>query len=446
LGRGAVAPPSSHGYDKDALTWTSRFGPRVLAVILLTLGVSHAEAAPQVPTRLIWEGEACGRADDFAARVMQRTHAVRFVSGGERIAVRLAIEPRPEGGLDASVKIVTRGRPAVTRRIQSPDCNDALDALAIVVAISVEGRGSSGAESPAPAAARRAPPRRTPARARAPAPVPSPPEGAEPVAPSGAAATTGGAVTEPEPAPTASGASAPEPVTPTPPVEAAAVVAPEQKSTAPTASAAPPATASPPVAESAFADEPPAVVEETSQEHLTLGGGLAAQVSYGIGPEALLGGAVWLSAGWGRPGLWSPELTLSWTYQRLGGFEDPLGAADFALNAAGLALCPIRIGNGTLEVRPCGTAASGRLVSEGHETYEPQTSNRPWGSLGGTIELIAKVGIVQLRAAIGASAPLVRDGFRFGVDCDGTACAADVFHRVEPVIWSGALGAGVGIW
>src|SRR5436190_17764954 len=83
LARGAVAPQSSRGYDNGALTSTCRFGRRALAVILLTLGVSHAEGPPQVPTRLIWSGDECGRADDFAARVMQRTRAVRFVSNGE---------------------------------------------------------------------------------------------------------------------------------------------------------------------------------------------------------------------------------------------------------------------------------------------------------------------------------------------------------------------------
>ena len=101
-----------------------------------------AGAAERVPTRLVWDGSTCGSEQDFAARVMQRNRAIRFVSSGEEVAVRLSIAPGP-AGLDARVRIEAKGRAPVTRRIQSPDCDDALDALALVVAIGVEGRPAS---------------------------------------------------------------------------------------------------------------------------------------------------------------------------------------------------------------------------------------------------------------------------------------------------------------
>jgi hypothetical protein len=440
LARGAVAPPSSRGYDNGALTSTCRFGCRALAVILLTLGVSHAEGPPQVPTRLIWSGDECGRADDFAARVMQRTHAVRFVSSGERVAVRLAIERREQGGLDASVRIAARGRAAVTRRIRSPDCDDALDALALVVAISVEGRGAPATDAPSPA-------RRTaPARATKPAVGVTAPGPDAPAEPGGIGA--GGAPASP---PTAASPT-------TPPAGDAAVAEPEALPAAPVETEPPPgpgepepaaplrpAVEAPPAAESPFAAEPPAL-EEPDRERLELGAGLSAQMSLGIAPDALFGGAAWLSVGWRRPGVWSPELTASWMYQRLNAFEDKLGDADFALNAASVSLCPLRVGSRAFQARPCATFAGGQLASEGHATYQPRSRRRPWAALGGTVELVAKLGMVELRAAIGAAAPLVRDSFGFGSDCGGAACQADVFHRVEPVIWSGALGAGVGFW
>jgi hypothetical protein len=409
--------------------------------MLLSAGVSHAEAAPQVATRLIWDGGECGRADDFAARVMRRTRAVRFVSSGERIAVRLAIERRAQGGLDASVKIAARGRPAVTRRIQSPDCNDALDALALVVAISVEGRGRA-TDSSAPGAARRVAPRKTTPPAST-APVPGASDAAQP-APAKAPATTDPPALEPstEAAP-AAGAGVSETAEAPVVVEAPAPAPPAAAASAP---APPKVVAESPPEASWAADESLPVLGDARQEHLAFGGGLAAQVSLGIGPEALLGGALWVSVGWRRPGLWSPEVNLSWMYQRLDNFEDPLGDASFTLNGGSIDLCPLRIGNATFEARPCATAMSGRIVSEGHQTFEARTENRPWGAIGGTIELSARLGLVELRAAIGAAAPLVRDEYRFGGECAGRACEADVFHRVEPVIWSGALGAGVGVW
>ena len=109
-----------------------------------------ASAARTAGTTAVTTGAPVGN------RVLQRNRAIRFVASGEDIAVRLSIRQTP-GGLDARVRIESKGRAPVTRRIQSPDCDDALDALALVVAIGVESPTSTGRRARAPAvAARRA--------------------------------------------------------------------------------------------------------------------------------------------------------------------------------------------------------------------------------------------------------------------------------------------------
>ena len=359
-----------------------------------------------MPTRLVWDGAACGERDDFVARVMRRNRAIRFVPSGEEVAVRLSIQAIP-GGLDARVRIEAKGRPPVTRRIQSPDCDDALDALALVVAIGVEGHPSGAVRRPRPPKV--TPPASTPPPE--PAPVPEPPAAQPP--------------SEPEPSPVA----APEPPPPaaTQPVNGGELA----PSPRPAAEQAAPLV------------DGGATPEAVASGGLLLAVGLAAQVSVGITPEPLLGGAVWLSAEWDRAGWLAPEIVLDALHQERNGHDDSRGQADFALNALSLALCPLRLGKRTLELRPCLMGALGRLDAEGSQTYSPREQTSRWSSIGIGVSASAVLGIVELRASLAASVPLDRDSFRFGPDCVGSACEADVFHRVTPLIWSGALGAGL---
>jgi hypothetical protein len=373
-----------------------------VAAAWLWFAPARALAAPRVPTRLYYEDAVCGVAEDFSARVLRRNGAVRFVSSGERVVVRLRIERR-DGALDARVSISGRGRAPMSRRIESPDCNDALDALALVVAIGIEGR-SEGARGNA-----HSPARPTPPVAPAPEPAPAPPAAPEPEPPA------------PPPEP-----PAPEPA-PAPPPEAPVV--------------APPPAPPPRVDEGAAAPPP-----EPPEPRLAFGAGLSALASLGIAPDPLFGGAVYVVAGWESQGAFAPELVLGLSHQWLDGYERPGGDADFALNAANVELCPVRWALGVLSARPCAAAWFGRFSSEGYETYEARSATRPWATLGASAELNARFGPLELRGALGAGVPLVRDGFRFGGQCSGSACAEDAFHEVSPVIWSFAFGAGAGFW
>jgi hypothetical protein len=180
---------------------------------------------------------------------------------------------------------------------------------------------------------------------------------------------------------------------------------------------------------------------------IDIGVGVSAAASIGVAPAPLFGGALWISAGWERESVWSPELVVSAQHQRLDGLTRAGGRADFALSFASLSLCPARWGNAAFELRPCASGALGRLDVEGYSTFDPRSRQRPWWAVGGTLEGLARAGVVEFRAVFGATAPLLRDSFLFEGPCAGSSvCEADVFHHVAPVVWSGAVGVGIRIW
>ncbi len=407
------------------------------AAAALSLGLTlasmrQAHAAPAIPTRLVWHGAVCGTAQDFAARVAQRTTMVRFVRRGQRLAVRLRIQ-RQGSGLDASVSIEARGKAPMIRHIESPDCEDALDALALVVAIGVEARAADAPVSPRPR--RRAPGPRPPTVETSGSPEPpspAPPEPAPELGPAPPSEQDAPVTTSESPAATS------EP----PPAETAPVVAPPPPVVALEPTLVPAAPSPTPAS-----DAPRAPSESAARaDSIDVSAGLAAQVSVGVAPDPMLGGGVWLSAGWDDGGVWSPELSLRAVHQRLDGFRSERGAVDFSSNTLALALCPLRWGSDNLSVRPCVAGELGRLAARAYDTFDPRSTAELWSALGTSIDGIARAGILEFRAQLGVGAPLSRDKYGFGTGCAGAACEADVFHRVEPVIWSGALGAGVRVW
>jgi hypothetical protein len=214
---------------------------------------------------------------------------------------------------------------------------------------------------------------------------------------------------------------------------------------------APPPPAPPPPAPPPPAPPPPAAEPERSAEpeppsELDVGAGLAATAAFGIAPDPLIGMGVWVSAAWERHDLWSPEVALSFTHTQRDGVAELRGDADFELNAVSLGVCPLRVGSHIIQVRPCAVGSLGELATDGHATFQAAGATRPWADLGGALEVVGKISVVELRAVAGMTAPLVRDGFRFGPACADAACEADVFHRVAPVIWTGAVGVGLSVW
>lgn len=413
-------------------------GPCVALGLALLPSVAAAEPAP-VAVRLEWGSSVCGGSSGFASRVLQRTRRVRFVEDGADVSVRSSIEPKGTL-LEARVVIETAGRALLTRSIESPDCDDALDALALVLAISLEAHSR---ESPA----RRHRPRTlSAARARAaveprsavsPAPAPFEITSGEPAVGSAGAeppadAARGGA-------PGRDGAP-PAPAASTDPGVPSARVAMEGDAEDALAFGAPGSEQPRPAADSGGRSEPEG---DGLPSGLRFGAGIAAGLASGVGPEPMLGGGLWATARHDLGGLWSPALSVGFGRVVLEAFPQTPAEADFVLDSGQLAFCPLRLAAAELELRPCIGGALGRLRATGNAPFFSERAASWWTTVAGSLEGSLAIAPLLLRATFDLSAPLVRPYYRFGPPCAGDECQEGVFHRPSAVTMT--LGLGVGI-
>jgi hypothetical protein len=360
-----------------------------------------AEPGP-ISAHIDWHGSVCGSAAEFAARISGRTQRVRFVPSGEQLRLVVRIEPRG-AVLRANVTFRVAGKAAVLRRIESSDCDDALDALALVVAIGVDERWRERAAAPRPAS-----PRRQPVRARPAEPLPS---------------------GSPEPGPALDD------------WQASVTLEPSTIALAPPLSATRPVATPPPSARASHAAKPNPVAASAPWAWAA---GASARWLQGAAPAQMFGAELWLRASWERGSMLSPDFSVSVAHDRASGFERPEGDADFALSAAGAELCPMRFGVRRLRLQPCVASTFGWLRASGRRTFRGHTQSSPWLTLGGGAQLMASIGSLALRVAGGAAHPFQREGYRFlSSACRSEDCDEAAFHRVAPVVWSIALGAGL---
>jgi hypothetical protein len=362
-------------------------------------GPARAAEPPAISAHIDWHGSVCGGAGEFAARISARTERVRFVPAGEQL--RLAVRITAHGtALRADVTFLAAGKAPVVRKIESPGCDDALDALALVVAIGVDQRWRERAAAPS---------LRHPARRRPSAP-----------------------------------ASAPEQGPPLDPGEASVTLAPSTLAVPLPHSAVAPVATAPPSARPASPPPPRPSAPAKPAPSLRWAGGVSARWLQGVAPEALLGGELWLRASWERGSILSPDFGVSVAHDRASGFERPEGSADFALSAAGAELCPLRFGVPTLRLQPCVTSTAGWLRASGRRTFRAHTDSSPWWTLGAGAQVMASIGSLALRVAGGAAHPFERKGYRFySSACLAEDCDEPAFQRVAPVVWS--IGAGAGL-
>lgn len=371
---------------------------RSVGLILACAGLAAFDAkADEAPlrARLRFSSPArCGSAADFGERVQRRAPRIRFGSrGADRVSVRIA---SGASGLDASVTLTSGGRRISQRRIEAETCEDALDALALVVAVTLEGQERTRRER-----VRRARPAVAPAPSE---PTPEP----EPVAAAPAEPISEPAAS-PEPAAPAESAPAEPPPEPEPP---------------------PP----PPPPAPAIADTPPA---PSSAERPSWRAGLGAGAAFnvGAGPSLLPGWLVYGRFGWEIAPLWSPELILSFSSLGRDGFEQASGRADFEVQSLSAELCPLRWSLGPVDGLPCLQLVYGRLQARGYDTIAAAEYDRPWTTLGASAQLTAHLSFIELRAQVGAGFPLARDTFRFEPE--------PTVHRVPLVSFGGSIAAGL---
>ena len=378
---------------------------------LLLLPVMRAAAAPAEPaaTSARLEVQAlpdCTTREELAARVAARSRRIHFDDeGGVGPKVRAVIARAPRGGASGDLVIVQPDGKLSSRHLSAASCAEATDAIALVIALTLDPMSAASA-SPSTSA-------------------------------SGSAAAGRPGPTAPSPSAPQTGATPPPPAAnrPAPSVAEAASARPPAPSRS-TENPTRPERSTPP---SPSADREPSVVASNPAPpvatHNRFGGGATAQELFGLAPGALPGLGVYLVAALDREALWSPAVVLAGTHAWSNGLVEPGGTAAFTLDAITLDACALRLHLAPLEARACGTALYGRLGASGSVTYSPASAARPFAAAGGALLLSLELGrVFELSGRFGASASLIRDSFAF---------TPAVFHRTAAVTIAAGLGLGV---
>src|SRR5262249_54967849 len=123
--------------------------------------------------------------------------------------------------------------------------------------------------------------------------------------------------------------------------------------------AAPPPPPPPPAAVQSAAPAPASAPTGTTRRRF--GATVAGQTIVGPAPNVMPGIAIYGMAALDRDGLWAPAIFVGATHVWRTDIAETDGSASFALDAASLDACPLRLGWPRLAVRPCASALAGRL-------------------------------------------------------------------------------------
>jgi hypothetical protein len=362
-----------------------------LAVMPVAVGAAEA---PVTAARL--EVQAlpdCTSREELVARVAARSRRIRFDDEAAGPLLRAVIAPAPRGGAVGELLITEPGGKSSSRRISAPSCAEATDAIALIIALTLDPTSAARASGPtAPSA---------------------PAVGSTPVA---------GSTNAAPPAP-------PSAERPVPPSAATPKTAPPERPPAPESPASP---AGGPSALPVSGPAPPVVAE------WRFGTGAGAQAIAGATPDILPGVAVYLLAALDRNALWSPAAVVWGTHAATSGLVEPGGTAAFTLDAVTLDACALRIQVSAFEARACASALYGRLATSGSDTFSAATVTRPYAVAGGAVLLSARIArLFEISGRVGGGASLIRDSFSF------LSASPPVFHRTAAATVSAGLEIGL---
>ncbi len=325
--------------------------------VLLWSAVASAAAQANTARLDVDAAPGCSTRDELIARVVARSTRIRFVNDATGVpALTARIEAGPRGGVVAELIVVEPDGRRFARRLEAPSCAAATDALALVVAITLDPSAATGEAAAAPA---------RPGR-----------RGARPTRPM----RRGRARRRPAPRHRRRHRSR--------------RCRGRRRATRQTGKATRPRRRC----------RPPA----------RLTAGVAAAAVVGPAPTPMPGIAVEAQAALDRASILSPALVLTLSHVWSGGQMETGGIAAFTLDLLALDVCPVRVVALALEARACAAGSVGRLAAEGSQTYEPGSVASPFATVGGTVRLAVVFGSrVELRARFGAGATLWRDAFRF---------------------------------
>ena len=379
---------------------------------LLLLPMIRAAAAPVelAATSARLEVQAlpdCTTREELAARVAARSRRIHFDDeGAVEPTIRAAITRTPHGGAAGDLVIVQPNGKTSSRRLTAASCAEATDAIALIIALTLDPMSVSASTSAAASAA-------ASAASGRPATTASPP----------AASQTG--LTPPPPAANEPARTPPEAAPARPPAPARST----ENPTRPEREVPPPPSADREPSVVTFPPSPPVATQSR------FGGGATAQEIFGLAPGPLPGLGVYLITALDREALWSPAIVVAGTHAWSSGLVETGGTAAFTLDALTLDACALRLHLAPLEARACGTALYGRLGASGSDTYSHASVTRPFAAAGGALFLSLELGrFFELSGRFGASASLIRDSFAF---------TPAVFHRTAAVTIAAGLGLGL---
>ena len=365
-----------------------------MLVFLLWLPVgATAEAqalasGPPVFIELV-SSDGCGSSQELARRVAHRSDRVRIASSAEgAVVARAEIRTASPGAVEATLTMIEPSGRRWSRLVRSASCEEALDAIALVLAVAFSPELNpvpEPAPEPVPPPSRVRPPER-PAK---PPPDTRPPPTPPPVA------------TEPAPQP--------EPPPP-PPVEA-------------------------PPPPRPVIDRPAEPKVVAPVESAVGSVGAAGSFLWGPAPNMMPGVSIFGSLRWNRDSVISPAVQLRLSHFWMFGYAAPGGVADFSLDSGTLMLCPVWLQEHRVSVQLCATGEAGRLLVKGKETQNPATKSRPYLAIGAA----AAIGIdfgrgIAFTSFANGGVPVMRDSFQF---------RPEVFYEVPIVVLT--AGAGVAV-
>jgi len=322
------------------------------------MAVTATERATPTAARLeVDAASGCATRADLVTRVRARSPRVSFVDDADALVVRAQFSTLPSGGASGELTLTRPGTKPVSRRVTAQSCAEAVDALALMIAVTLD-------------------------------PTTVDPHGSATAA--GSAGTTGaskdeskGSARDENAQPLRPGASTPVPSRTTPEAE----------------------------------PEPEPTPEPSLPSRPRFGAELAFQSFFGPTPGIMPGIALYVMAGVDRPALFSPVVLLGGTHAWRTA-EEERGTATFLFDAASFDACPFRWVWQRVEARPCGSVLVGRLSARASETRNaPGEIARPFWVVGGAALVTVEIAwALEASARVGVGANLVRDSFVFTPD------------------------------
>lgn len=354
------------------------------AVLFTALETSAEPDGPMRVHLAFKAARACADSGEFERRVKQRSDRIAFVTEGPYTGTaKVTLEPTG-GAVRVRLSWSRDGDTATGREFKAASCSEALDAAALVIAISFD---------------------------------PSAPENPSEISPVAA----GEERSEGETAPQGGDESSAGPGSSEPAAGSDTSPPPESRPTAvPVTDAGAPEQRSP---------EPP-----DSETPVVFGASALLQGISGVAPTAMPGAGLNLELAIGQSWL-APQLRLEAVHYFGVTYSADGGDARFELDTLELFACPFRLGSRHVSLRPCATLVGGRLVASGRETTNRESHTRALWIVGGALALgIRPASLLLVSADLSVGAPTTRDSFQF---------APNEFHQVSSVVVSASLGLGV---